>query len=135
MKSVSNELLIQKAAAVIDEQRLGDTHYGDVGSALVSDSGKIFTGVCIDTPSGMGFCAEHTAVAAMVTVGENRVRKIVATWKDEDGVLYVIPPCGRCREFIYQINKKNLDAEIIIAKDRVVKLSELLPYCGEFNRV
>ena len=46
----------------------------------------------------MGFCAEHAAIAAMITAGENRITKVIAVY--EDGT--IIPPCGRCREFICQ---------------------------------
>jgi cytidine deaminase len=56
----------------------------------------------------MGFCAEHSAIAAMVTHGEHIIKKIVAV--DKDGM--PIPPCGRCREFMNQIHEENLDAEV-----------------------
>jgi cytidine deaminase len=59
----------------------------------------------------------------MVTHGEHRIRKIVAVV--EDGT--PIPPCGRCREFMHQIHEDNLEAEVIIGKNRSVKLRELLP--------
>ena len=64
---------------------------GSVAAALLTQEGHVYTGVCIDTPCGMGFCAEHAAAAAMVTAGENRVVKIVAV--HENGK--PIPPCGR----------------------------------------
>jgi len=35
----------------------------------------------------------------MVTAGEYQITKIVAVWRDADDTLYVVPPCGRCREF------------------------------------
>jgi cytidine deaminase len=40
----------------------------------------------------------------------------------------ILPPCGRCREFMYQINNENLEAEVLVAENKVVKLEELLPY-------
>ncbi|CAK7012089.1 hypothetical protein CIW83_17035 [Tissierella sp. P1] len=43
------------------------------------------------------------AIAAMITVGENRITKVIAVY--EDGT--IIPPCGRCREFICQIHDEN----------------------------
>jgi hypothetical protein len=73
---------------------------GDVASTLVTDRGNRYSGVCIDTGSGTGFCAEHSAIAAMVTAGEYRIARIVAAWRGDDGVLQVLSPCGRCREFI-----------------------------------
>ena len=39
-----------------------------------------------------------------------------------------MPPCGRCREFIRQVDPLNLDTEVILAPDNIVKLRDLLPY-------
>ena len=97
---------------------------GDVGCALVTDKGNVYLGVCIDASCGMGFCAEHSAIAAMITHGEHKIRKIVAVL--ESGK--IIPPCGRCREFMNQIHEQNINTEIIIGKNKVVKLKELLPH-------
>src|ERR671920_918715 len=99
----------------------------DVGCALATEDGNLYRGVCIDTASGTGFCAEHSAIAAMVTAGEFRIEKIVAVWKHDDGTLYVLPPFGRCREFMRQIDEGNLDTLVILGKDETSKLKELLP--------
>jgi cytidine deaminase len=61
---------------------------------------------------------------AVTIAGENQVVKMVAVGWDEK----VLPPCGRCREFISQLHAKNLDAEVLVADGVVVRLSELLPY-------
>lgn len=134
MNEISNEDLIQKAASVIKKRTIRGYTVGGVGCAPLASNGNVYTGVDIDTSSGMGFCAEHSAIAAMVTAGESKIKKIVATWKDENGNLFVLPPCGRCREFIKQIHEENLDSEVVIGKDNSVKLIELLPHCGEFNK-
>jgi len=57
-----------------------------------------------------------------------RSQKIVAVWKDENEDIYILAPCGRCREFMYQINKQNLNTDVILEKNEVVKLNELLPF-------
>ena len=102
---------------------------GDVASTLLTDSGAAYSGVCIDTGSGTGFCAEHAAIAAMVTAGEYRIARIVAVWRDpESGALHVLPPCGRCREFIRQIDPANLETEVVLGRNEVRRLKELLPY-------
>jgi cytidine deaminase len=122
---ITNEELIRKARSVIKPRKIRHGFVvGDVGCALVTNKGNVYLGTCIDTSSGMGFCAEHSAIAAMITHGEHRIKKIVAV--SEEGML--VPPCGRCRELIHQIHEKNLDTEVILEKDRVVKLSKLLPY-------
>ena len=123
---MTNEELISKARSVVKPRRIShDYGVGDVGCALLAESGKVYLGVCIDTSCGIGFCAEHAAIAAMVTAGEHRIRKIVAVLGDGK----VLAPCGRCREFMHQIDHRNLDeTEVVLAADRAVKLRELLPH-------
>ncbi len=125
MTLISDEELIEKAKSVVKPREIkhGFT-VGDVGCALITDRGNVYLGVCIDTASGMGFCAEHSAIAAMVTHGEHKIKKIVAVV--EDGT--PIPPCGRCREFMHQIHEDNLEAEVIIERNKSVKLKDLLPF-------
>jgi cytidine deaminase len=72
----------------------------------------------------MGFCAEHAAAAAMITAEENRVLKMIAVgW---DGA--ILPPCGRCREFISQLHDDNLHSEVIVGEGLVLTLQNLLPH-------
>lgn len=97
---------------------------GQVAAALVSPSGKIYTGVCIDAPCSMGFCAEHAAIAALITAGESQVLAIVAV--NSSG--QPIPPCGRCREFLHQIHDQNSSCRVLVKEDLVLPLSQLLPY-------
>jgi cytidine deaminase len=123
--SMSFDALCARARSVLNPRRLSaEAEAGGVGAALLSASGAIYTGVCIDTACSMGFCAEHAAAAAMITAGENRVLKMVAVnW---DG--RVLPPCGRCREFISQLHDENLDAQVLVADGVVLTLRELLPH-------
>ena len=123
----TNDELISWAAERLRPHRVGDRLFGDVAAALVTDEGRRYEGVCIDTGSGTGFCAEHTAIAAMATAGEYRIDKIVAVWRAERGDLYALPPCGRCREFIRQVDPSNLDTEVVLARDRTASLRQLLP--------
>ena len=132
---VSNKELIEEAASVIDPHIEGDSSMGGVGCALVTEEGNIYKGVCIDTSSGMGFCAEHNAIGTMITEGEYRIKKIVAVWRDENGDDYILAPCGRCREFMYQINEDNLKTDVILKKDEVAELKELLPCHEWFNKI
>lgn len=99
-----------------------DIEAGGVAAALVTDKGNIYRGVCIDTACSLGFCAEHAAVAAMLTAGENRVEQIVAVGSDKQ----VMPPCGRCRELLAQLG--NLDAQAYVSPGRAVPVRDLLPW-------
>ena len=66
--------LIRRAAALVRERDLvGGSSAGRVGAALLAADGNVYGGVCVDLPSGMGWCAEVAAAAAMVTTGETRV--------------------------------------------------------------
>jgi cytidine deaminase len=127
MAAVSSGELIASAARHINPHRVGDRLFGDVAATLVTEGGTLYSGVCIDTGSGTGCCAEHAAIAAMVTAGEFRIAKIVAVWRDDAGELYVLPPCGRCREFIRQVDPANLDAQVVLGADESSALRDLLP--------
>ncbi len=119
--------LIAAAAAVLNPHSVGDRVFGDVAAVLVAADGNRYAGVCIDTGSGTGFCAEHSAIAAMVTARRYRISTIVAVWRDREGRLYVLPPCGRCREFIRQVDPGNIDTVVVLGPDRSMALRELLP--------
>lgn len=127
MTDPSSDELIAQAQSVVHPHRVGDRLFGNVGSALVTATGRVFSGVCIDTGSGTGFCAEHAAIAAMVTAREYRIAKIVAVWRDDEGAWYVLPPCGRCREFIRQIDPANLETAVILGRGETALLRDLLP--------
>ncbi len=127
---MTNDELIASAVGVLNPHTTTDNRlFGDVAAALVTAKGTAFSGVCIDTASGTGFCAEQAAIAAMVTAGEYRIARIVAVWRDErDGRISVLPPCGRCRLFILQIDDGNLETEVVLGRERVATLRELLPH-------
>jgi cytidine deaminase len=126
MTARSNDDLIAAAAAVLHPHHVDGRTFGDVAAALVTEAGNVYVGVCIDTACGTGFCAEPAAIAAMVTAREYKIAKIVAVWQGNNGV-QPVPPCGRCREFIRQIDESNLDTEVILGRHRTTPLRELLP--------
>lgn len=124
------EELIKHAENVRGGRQIArDAKAGGVAAALLTEKGNIYTGVCIDVCSGMGFCAEHSAIAAMITAGESKIVKIVAIGKNG-----IIPPCGRCREFISQVHDENLETEVMVAKDKIVKLKDLIPFRWDFGK-
>ena len=120
----TTDVLIRKAKSITKRVRHTDScKSGDVGCALVTEKGHVYEGVNLFCDCGIGFCAEHTAIATMVTKGETRIKAIAAV--DYKGRL--LPPCGRCRELLFQVNYGNLDTNIILSKSKTVKLSKLLP--------
>lgn len=126
--SLSNRELIDRAAALLNPHTTATGRlFGDVAAVLVSTSGKIFEGVCVDT-SSWGLCAERSAIAAMITRGEYQIGQIVAVWRNPDSnKLHVLPPCGHCREFMRQIDERNLATIVILGLDAAAPLAKLLP--------
>lgn len=125
---MDNKTLIELASRVIrPHQTQQGSLIGDVGAAILSNGGSLFTGVCVDTPS-WGLCAERAAAAAMVTSGEYIAAKIVAVWKkSETGEFFVLPPCGHCREFLRNLDNGNLNTKVILGYEKSSTLAELLP--------
>ena len=121
---IEDDELYQRAKAALNPRKLSAlADAGGVASALVTEQGNVYVGVCIDTSSSMGFCAEHNAVGSMITNGESKIVTIVAVnW---DG--RILPPCGRCREFIYQMDPANAKTRVLLSDERVSTVEQLLP--------
>ncbi|MBB5353259.1 cytidine deaminase [Haloferula luteola] len=121
----SHRALIAAARPLVRPIILGrsDHDAATVASAIRSVTGQIYTGVCIHLSCGLGFCAEHAAAAEMIKAGETQIESIVAV--TDEGVL---TPCGRCREFLAQIDPRNADALVLLDESRAVRLVELLPH-------
>jgi len=113
MESGSSQALIDVASQTLRPHFVGDRLFGNVASCLITRGGNQFVGVW--------------AIAAMVTAGEYEIDAIVAVWRDQDDRLFVLPPCGRCREFMRQIDEANLDATVVLGTDESALLRELLP--------
>lgn len=97
-----------------------------VAAALLTKQGNIYVGVCIDTASTLGMCAERNAIANMITNGEHEIDKIVAVVEDGS----VGAPCGACREYMMQLSKNSGEIEILMdyGKRETIRLKELTPY-------
>jgi len=126
MSMAVHDELIAEAAGLLNPHRVGDRLFGDVASTLVTRTGEHFSGVCVDTGS-TGFCAEQSAIAAMVTAGHYAVAAIVAVYRQDDAQLRVLPPCGSCREFIRQVDPSNIATRVVLGREESVPLGELLP--------
>ena len=98
---------------------------GSVAAALMTESGNIYTGVCIDTACSLGMCAERNAVANMITNGEVSITKLVAVMPDGSAGM----PCGACREMMMQLSAEAGETAVLCdyEKKKTVKLGELLP--------
>ncbi len=116
------------AKAVLNERKISEyVTCGEVAAAILSKSGKIYTGVCIDTCSTLGICAERNAIFNMITNGEQEIDKVLCVMCDGANS----SPCGACRELMVQLmpNGKYKDVEIMLdyASGRTVRLGDITP--------
>lgn len=121
------ETLFRAAKAVQNDRKISDyVEAGGVAAAILSKSGKIYTGVCIDTCSTLGICAERNAIFNMITNGEDQIEKVLAVMPDgKTGA-----PCGACRELMVQLmphDYPKIEIMLDYEKGRVVTLGELTP--------
>ena len=98
---------------------------GGVAAAILTHKGNIYLGVCMDTASSLGMCAERAAIANMVTCGEQEIDKLVAVMPDGR----VGPPCGACRELMMQLGPDSACIEILMDYPgrKAVTLGALVP--------
>ena len=119
--------LYQAAKAVQNPRDISERIYaGGVAAAIESASGKIYTGVCVDTSSSLGICAERNAMFNMITNGENEIRRVLAIMPNGK----TRAPCGACREFMTQLMIGKYHAvEIMLdyEREKIVTLGELTP--------
>ena len=119
--------MVAAARAVQNGRKISDyVEAGGVAAAILSASGRIYTGVCVDTCSTLGICAERNAIFNMLTNGEQEIRKVVAIMSNgKSGA-----PCGACRELMVQLMPKTYkQVEILMdhESERVMTLGQLTP--------
>ncbi|MGA7787362.1 MAG: cytidine deaminase [Xanthobacteraceae bacterium] len=129
--SRTDQELIAAASAAIKSRYRDD--WQEVGAALRTRSGKIFSGVNLDAYLGrMAVCAEAVALGrAIVDLGDDGIDTIVAVRhpppQDKDQSIAVVSPCGACRELIFDYDRK---ARVIVPNGKspkAVPIAELLP--------
>lgn len=119
--------LYDAAKAVQNERRVSDyVTCGEVSAAILSKSGKIYTGICVDTCSTLGICAERNAIFNMLTHGEQEIDKVLAILPDGSSGA----PCGACRELMVQLmpgTYKDVEIMLDYPARRTVTLGEITP--------
>ncbi|MCR5074564.1 MAG: cytidine deaminase [Ruminococcus sp.] len=115
------------AEAVLNARQISEfVSAGEVSAAVLSKSGKIYTGVCIDTCSTLGICAERNAIFNMITNGENEIARVLCIPPVEGkGV-----PCGACRELMVQLmptSYKDIEIMLDYRTGKTVRLGDITP--------
>ena len=119
--------MFQAAKAVQNGRQISDyVDAGGVAAAILSLSGKIYVGVCVDTCSTLGICAERNAIFNMITNGEQKIEKVLAIMPNgKSGA-----PCGACRELMVQLmpnSYQEIEVLMDFETEEIVTLGELTP--------
>ena len=119
------EEMYNAAKAVLKPVTISDyVSAGEVSAAVRSKTGKIYTGVCIDTCSTLGICAERNAIGSAIADGETKI-KAIAIYSPN---MYNCTPCGACRQVINEFKTDNT-VVITVSADEIITntIEELLP--------
>jgi len=119
--------MAQAARAVQGSRRISEyVEAGGVAAAVMSSSGNIYTGVCIDTCSTLGICAERNAIFSMITHGEQDIKKVLAIMPNgQSGA-----PCGACRELMVQLMPETyptIQIMMDMSTERILTMEDLTP--------
>lgn len=119
--------MYQAAKAVQNGRQISDyVEAGGVAAAILSASGKIYVGVCVDTSSTLGICAERNAIFNMLTNGEQEIKKVLAIMPNgKSGA-----PCGACRELMVQLmpgSYQEIEVLMDYETEEIFTLGELTP--------
>lgn len=126
MDAIWREMLEAAKAAWNPRQISEYVSCGEVSAAIRSKSGKIYTGVCVDTCSTLGICAERNAIFNMLTNGEHEIDRVLAVLPDGTSGA----PCGACRELMTQLMPDDYPSIRILMDNttgREMTLGELTP--------
>lgn len=101
-----------------------------VGAALLTKSGKIYTGCNIENASYTPtVCAERTAIFKAVSEGERDFEALAIIGGAEGETADFCAPCGVCRQVIAEFCDKNF--KIVLGNEenfKVYTLDGLLPF-------
>lgn len=101
-----------------------------VGAAILGESGRVFAGCNVENAAyPQGQCAEASAIGAMVTAGDRRIRAIVVMG-GEAGAEDICTPCGGCRQRIREFAHPDTPVHVCGPEGlrRTFSLDELLPW-------
>lgn len=119
-------LLIETAKKARENAYTPYSNY-KVGCALLTKSGKIFSGCNIENDGLMSICAERVAFTKAISEGEKEFECILVLGGKEK--LQYTSPCGYCRQFMSEFCNKDFEIYMCYDNGKITKktLGELLP--------
>ena len=119
-------MAVKQAALKIRENAYAPYSGFQVGVALRSSSGEVYTGVNVENAAyPEGTCAEAGAIARMIAAGD---RKITAVYVVADGA-EPVPPCGGCRQKLAEFSAPDVPVTMatISGIEKTLTVAQLLP--------
>ena len=98
-----------------------------VGAALRSSDGRLFSGCNVENASfPEGWCAETSAIAAMVRAGSREIQEVVVLTSSDEPCA----PCGGCRQRLNEFAAPEVLIHMVTRSGlrRTATLGELLPH-------
>lgn len=134
---MNNKELVVAAFAAMEKAYAPYSGY-KVGAALLTDSGKVYTGCNVESASySPTNCAERTAFFKAISEGEREFKSIAVVGGKDGNVTELFMPCGVCRQVMAEFCGQ--DFEIIVAKSAEeftsFTLAELLPHGFSKNNI
>ena len=94
-----------------------------VGTAVLADSGKIYTGSNVENASyGLCNCAERTAIFTAASAGERKLKAVVVFTPTPTPTM----PCGACRQVINEFGPRAVVIGICSSGKRIETTLPLL---------
>lgn len=122
-----------KAAQKAKEKAYAPYSHFHVGAAVLTPSGKIYTGCNVENTSyGLTICAERNAIFQMVNSGEHQIAEILVIGDTEE----FLPPCGACRQVIAEFSKKETILYMCNKKGqwKQTTVDEIIPYIFSLDK-
>ncbi|MUK87302.1 cytidine deaminase [Ornithinibacillus sp. L9] len=123
---MSYNTLIEEAKKIREQAYVPYSKF-PVGAALLTKSGKVYTGCNIENAAyPVTCCAERVAIFKAIADGEKEFTEMAVVANTERPV----PPCGSCRQVMAEFFNSEMFIHLTNLKDDVksVKMKDLLPF-------
>jgi cytidine deaminase len=125
---VSQKELLKEAKLVLENSYSPYSHFS-VGAAVLTEDGKIFTGVNIENASySLTICAERVAVFKAISHGHSSFTDLAIVSSTEKPTF----PCGACRQVLLEFSPQ---IKIhLLGSEKVFALTDLLPHAFDVRQ-
>jgi cytidine deaminase len=99
----------KKAIVKYNKQRKAKGEFDTIYAFVLSDSGKIYDGACLESTISASVCAERVAIGTMLTkeTYKSKIKIVVVFDAVPKKQKYSSTPCGTCRHVIWENGTPN----------------------------